>query len=91
MTTPLPELLTPAEVAAILRVSRWAVYRLIRTGQLTIVRLGQRGGRVRIPASSLQRLITDATVLARAERPPLPLAQARVRLDAFARTSRRPA
>lgn len=79
----LPVLLTPAEVAAALKVSRWAVYRLIRQGQLTVVRLGQRGGRVRIPAAALARLLERATVPARAEAPLPPLARARARLDAM--------
>lgn len=39
--TPMSRLLTVAEVATVMRVSRMTVYRLIRRGQLQAIRVGR--------------------------------------------------
>jgi len=40
-TSPISRLLTVAEVAAVMRVSRMTVYRIIRRGQLKAIRVGR--------------------------------------------------
>jgi len=40
-TNPISRLLTVAEVATVMRVSRMTVYRLIRRGQLKAIRVGR--------------------------------------------------
>ena len=40
-TSPISRLLTVAEVATVMRVSRMTVYRLIRRGQLQAIRVGR--------------------------------------------------
>ena len=49
-------LVTPAEAAQILRVSKSSVYRAVRNGEIRAVRLTQKRGALRIPMSELQRL-----------------------------------
>lgn len=46
--------LTPAEVSSVLRVSRMTVYRLIRDGSLTAIRVGRS---YRIPAHALRHIL----------------------------------
>jgi excisionase family DNA binding protein len=55
---PVPALLTPAEVAARLRISRAHVYRLASAGELHALRLGARpGSSLRVPRSELERFL----------------------------------
>jgi excisionase family DNA binding protein len=54
-TPPRPMLLTPAEVARLLRVSRTKVYELMKAGRLKRVELGTRC--TRIPVASLDDLV----------------------------------
>ena len=54
-STPTREVLTVAEAAEILRISRWAVSDLIREGRIPAFRLGRR---YRIPAASIDALLT---------------------------------
>ena len=49
-------LVTPAEAAQILRVSKSSIYRAVRNGEIPAVRLTQKRGALRIPTSELQRL-----------------------------------
>ena len=51
-----PLLLTVAEASAALRISRWSLYQLIRSGQLKTIKIGRR--RV-IPASALAALVRN--------------------------------
>jgi excisionase family DNA binding protein len=68
----IPALVTPAEAAAVLRVSVASVYRAIRSGEISAARLtGKKRGALRIPVSELQRVV---------EARPLP-AQAAQRID----------
>jgi excisionase family DNA binding protein len=50
----LPDLLTVAEVATLLRVSRMTVYRLIHTGELSAIRLGRT---FRIPTHAVRTIM----------------------------------
>lgn len=50
------ELLTVPEAMALLKVSRWTLYNLIRSGELTSVLVGERCRR--IPASALDSYVT---------------------------------
>lgn len=50
-----PEYMTVAEVAALLRVSKMTVYRLISDGELPARKIGRRT--IRIPANSVRRLL----------------------------------
>lgn len=50
----LPDLLTVAEVAALLRVSRMTVYRLIHTDELPAIRLGRS---FRIPTHAVRTIM----------------------------------
>ncbi|MEW9554557.1 helix-turn-helix transcriptional regulator [Nonomuraea sp. NPDC050783] len=49
------ELLTVPEAMAVLKVSRWTLYNLIRSGELTSIRVGARCRR--IPSSALDAYI----------------------------------
>ena len=49
-----PKLLTVPEAAAEARVSRRHVYRLIESGQIRTVRVGNETGPLRIPAEAFQ-------------------------------------
>jgi excisionase family DNA binding protein len=49
-------LVTPAEAAQILRVSKSSIYRAVRSGEIRAVRMAQKRGALRIPTSELQRL-----------------------------------
>lgn len=62
MTTTLERLLTIDEVADLLRVSRWSVYRLIWSEQLPTLKIGRR--RLVRPAALAQcmRLLNDRRV-----------------------------
>jgi excisionase family DNA binding protein len=64
-------LLTPDDVAVLLRITRWGVYKLVRRGQLGAVRLGPGPcARIRIPGEELRRFILrGASPAARAEWP----------------------
>lgn len=50
------ELLTVPEAMALLKVSRWTVYNLIRSGELTSILVGERCRR--IPAAALDAYVT---------------------------------
>ena len=51
-----PDVLLPDEVAAVLRVSRWTVYEMIRRGKLTALRVGKgRQGGVRVTRRALEQ------------------------------------
>lgn len=50
------ELLTVPEAMALLKVSRWTLYNLIRSGELTSIVVGERCRR--IPASALDAYVT---------------------------------
>lgn len=52
-------LLTVIEVAAVMRVSNMTVYRLIKAGQLTALRVGKN---YRIRERDVERYLTDRTV-----------------------------
>jgi excisionase family DNA binding protein len=55
-----PELLTPREVARLLRVSRETVYAKIRNDELGAIRLGRGANPVlRIPSAEVQRLLEE--------------------------------
>jgi len=49
--------LTVAEVAAVMRVSRMSVYRLIHSGELEAVRFGRN---FRVPESAVQNYLDDS-------------------------------
>lgn len=48
------ELLTVAEVSALLRVSKMTIYRMVHAGDMTHVRVGRS---FRIPAEAVQRIL----------------------------------
>ena len=50
------ELLTVPEAMAVLKISRWTLYNLIRSGELTSILVGVRCRR--IPASALDAYVT---------------------------------
>lgn len=52
-------LLTVAEVAAVMRVSNMTVYRLIKSGQLAALKVGKN---YRIRESDIERYLTDRSV-----------------------------
>src|SRR4051794_27142605 len=62
MSTPeLPALLTPHETMAALRVSYPTLRRMIERGDLRAIRLGHgRGAPIRVPASELDRLLSES-------------------------------
>jgi excisionase family DNA binding protein len=47
-------MLTVAEASAVLRVSRWSLYRLIRSGKLQTIKIGRRR---LVPAAALSALV----------------------------------
>jgi excisionase family DNA binding protein len=53
-TDPISRLLTVAEVATVIRVSRMTVYRLIRRGQLNAIRVGRN---YRVKEDDLERYL----------------------------------
>ncbi len=55
-------LLTVGEVATLMRVSNMTVYRLIKAGQLSAIRVGKN---YRIRRSDVDRYLTDRTVKTR--------------------------
>ena len=57
-TDPDLDLLTVAEVAALLRLSKMTIYRLMDKGQLPALRVGRS---FRIPRESVQALLDDST------------------------------
>lgn len=56
--------LTVAEVADLLRVSRWSVGRYIDAQELTAIKADGKNGAVRVPVSSLRDYIDRHTVTA---------------------------
>lgn len=58
--TTLPELLTPSEVAARLRVSRAWLYEAARTGRIPSIRLGGGEGPLRFVAEDVDAWIAEA-------------------------------
>jgi predicted site-specific integrase-resolvase len=54
---PLPLTVSIATAASLIGVSKWLIRDYIRAGQLEVVRLGAKGGRVVIPYESLARLV----------------------------------
>jgi len=58
---PLPEVrfLTVAEVAAVMRVSKMTVYRLVHSGELPAVRVGRS---FRVPEQAVHNYLRDAYV-----------------------------
>jgi excisionase family DNA binding protein len=58
-TSPISRLLTVAEVATMMRVSRMTVYRLIRRGQLNAIRVGRN---YRVKEDDLQRYLEAQVV-----------------------------
>jgi excisionase family DNA binding protein len=54
--TPLPELMTVAEVAKLWRQRRETVYRKIASGELHAVRLGDETAALRVPRQELERI-----------------------------------
>lgn len=60
-TGSLGPLLTVAEVADVLRVSNMTVYRLIKAGELTALRVGKN---YRIPQAELERFLATGAVSA---------------------------
>ena len=55
-----PELVTPAEAAHALEMSVGSIYKAIRDGDILAVRLTDKRGTLRIPASELERLVEAA-------------------------------
>ncbi len=51
---PVPSLMTVAEVADVMRVSKMTVYRLIHSGELPAIRVGKS---FRVPQSALETLL----------------------------------
>jgi len=49
------DLLTVAEVSAMLRVSKMTIYRMVHSGEMTHVRVGRS---FRIPADAVRRILT---------------------------------
>ena len=59
--TEIPALMTPAEAAEAVRMSVGSIYRAVRVGQISAVRLtDRRRGALRIPTSELRRLLDGA-------------------------------
>jgi hypothetical protein len=57
----IPALMTPAEAAEAVRMSVGSIYRAVRVGQISAVRLtDRRRGALRIPTSELRRLLDGA-------------------------------
>jgi len=55
VTDSLPLVLTVDEVAAALRVRKWAIYDMVKRGDLHAIHVGRK---IRIPRSELDRLLT---------------------------------
>lgn len=55
------EYLTVAEVAAVLRVSKMTVYRLVNTGYLEAARIGGPRGTIRIPKKAPGEYLASVT------------------------------
>ncbi|ROR72351.1 helix-turn-helix domain-containing protein [Bogoriella caseilytica] len=51
-----PRFLTVAEVAALMRVSKMTVYRMVHSGELPAVRMGRS---FRVPEAAVEKLIAD--------------------------------
>jgi excisionase family DNA binding protein len=51
------EVLTVAELADELRVGQHAAYSLVASGQIRSVRIGQKGGGIRIPRQALREFL----------------------------------
>jgi excisionase family DNA binding protein len=51
--------LTPADVGALLNLSRSAVYRKIHEGEIPSVQIGGPGSAVRVPADRLKAVLND--------------------------------
>lgn len=58
----MPDLLTPAEVAAILRISPAATYALLDTGAIRSHRVGVKGGRRRVPREAVDEYLRRTAV-----------------------------
>lgn len=58
--------MTVDEVAAWLRVSRWTVGRLVKTGELTAIKAGGRNGAIRVDADSVEDYLKRHTIQATA-------------------------
>ena len=56
LSAEVPELLRLSDLAALTRVSRSQLHRLIRSGELRVVRFGRRGG-IRVPKPELERFL----------------------------------
>lgn len=54
----MPQLLSTAEAASFLGITRRQLYRHIVSGELRVLRLGRRGS-YRIPVAELRRFVTD--------------------------------
>ena len=54
---PAPDLMTVAEVAAMLRVSKMTIYRMVESGHLPAMRIGRA---FRVPRASVARFLRDA-------------------------------
>jgi excisionase family DNA binding protein len=54
-----PELMTVAEVAAIMRVSKMTVYRLVHSGEIEAIRVGRS---FRVPKQAVDQYLRDASV-----------------------------
>jgi excisionase family DNA binding protein len=62
-------MLTIAEVAGLLRCSKWSVYRLIATGELKAVNVAQGGRRSKKPRHRIRQHDLDAFLRSRESRP----------------------
>lgn len=51
-----PRFLTVAEVAALMRVSKMTVYRMVHAGEIPAVRMGRS---FRVPEAAVEKLIAD--------------------------------
>ena len=56
LSAQVPELLRLSDLAALTRVSRSQLHRLIKSGELRVVRFGRRGG-IRVPKRELERFL----------------------------------
>jgi len=65
MAVPKADLMTVREVAEMMRVSNMTVYRLIKAGQLSAIRVGKN---YRIRRSDIERYLTDRAVNVPTER-----------------------
>lgn len=58
--------MTVDEVAALLRISRWTVGRMVKSGELTAVKADGRNGAVRVEADSIEDYLKRHTIPAAA-------------------------